>query len=971
MSRKAAIFRGTWKYTVYIATVLVLSAAFFLSSFVYAQNEPEISARSYLSDDRAIVKAWNAYDSADVRVNVYWDTPALLTAGETFTIPVDIPSGGEYIFLLEYAPAEQNIFENTARITVGEQSRVCALPFLWADDKSALRKDRYGNEIVPDQYQISVGSSAFLEDYELFSREPIRFYLNAGIHALTITPQNQSFLLYGVTALIPAEDVSYNIYRAAFNGAADFDGVITIEGEAYRAKSDSYIRGRNVPNMGVVPNDPIYKLVNAIDDKSNKSIGQKILYEADVPIDGIYYLSVKYSQPLKAGGMSYRTVEIDGAVPFDEARNVGFTHTGIDKYENFTLGGDTPFDIGIYLTKGIHTIAFKTTSAPLDSVYAELKAVISEINDASIRLKKLKGSNSDDTAKIDVNRTWDILQYMPDILTLIDDWSVRVEAAYNALAELSGGKPSFASDLMLAAQNLKRLASEPREIPNRMSLLSDDEGSAAQLASLVLTQLQEQNLSIDRIYLHGQSAKLPSAKASPWRAISAGFARFFHSFSAVMNETSDIKNSGGALTVWINKPAQYVEALRELTAQAFTEKTGIDVVYSIMPDEAKITLANSTGSNPDLALGLSYYRPAEFAMRGMAKNLLEYDDFLDWYGAEYNINSLAAMAYEDGVFGASETQDFYVLFYRKDILDMLGLKVPDTWDDVKQMMPTLHRSAMNFNHPIANSLSYKSFAATSPFIFQNGGDYYSADGLSSNFNDAATLKGLREMMDLYLVYGLAQNIPNFFNSFRTGAVPIGVSTFDTYLKLQVSAPELVGLWDIAPPPGTVQPDGSVSRWTSADMTSAMIFSNTDMSDEAYSFLRWWLSSGTQINYANSLQMKYGPDYVWNTANHAAFAQMTYPDAHKKIILEQWDWQKEVFRHPASYVLEREVSNAWIDIVTNGAAFRPRIDNASLSSNREMRRKLTEFGYIGKQGEKVKDYNVRLIDELILTQSLKE
>ena len=118
-----------------------------------------------------------------------------------------------------------------------------------------------------------------------------------------------------------------------------------------------------------------------------------------------------------------------------------------------------------------------------------------------------------------------------------------------------------------------------------------------------------------------------------------------------------------------------------------------------MPDEKKITLANSTGSNPDLALGLSYYRPAEFAMRGMAVDLLEFDDFLDWYGAEYNLRALAPMAYEDGVYGASETQEFYVLFYRKDILDSLGLTVPDTWEDVKAMMPVLHRNAMNFNLP--------------------------------------------------------------------------------------------------------------------------------------------------------------------------------------------------------------------------------------------------------------------------------
>jgi hypothetical protein len=118
-------------------------------------------------------------------------------------------------------------------------------------------------------------------------------------------------------------------------------------------------------------------------------------------------------------------------------------------------------------------------------------------------------------------------------------------------------------------------------------------------------------------------------------------------------------------------------------------------------------------------------------------------------------------------------------------------------------------------------------------------------------------------------------------------------------------------------------------------------------------------------------MKYGPDYIWNTANHVAMKQMSYPPNHKEIILEQWKWQKEALRHPASYILEREVSNAWIDIVTKGESFQPRIDEATLASNREMKRKLTEFGYYDEEGNKLKEYNVHLIDELMKKLEKKE
>lgn len=890
-------------------------------------------------------------------------------AYEQCSITFDIPVAGEYQIAFEYKWVSRNLFENLVNVSVNNHSIVSSFPFLWVDEISELNTDRYGNEIVSEQYQLDESSITYLEDYEHFYRTPIVFSLTEGDNIITLAPQNQDMIFVKMYLLSPEEDITYEEYKDIYKDAVEFEDIITVEGENYRAKSDSFIRGRNSSNTGVVPNDPYIKLINITDDKSNKAMGQKVIYEVEAPMDGIYYLSFKYNVPLKTGGLAFRTIEVDGKVPFKEAIDVGFKNTGINKYQNFTFGDEKP--MGIYLSKGIHTIALKVTAGKIDHLYRELMEIVQELNDTGILIKKIKGSNSDDTAKIDTNRTWDILQYMPDILTKLQVWEERITNVYNELEEIGGMKPSYASDLMLAAQNLERIALEPREIPNRISLLSDDASSAAQLISLTLTKIYEQNLSLDRFYLHGIDYYLPSPKASAIKGFVTSIKQFIYSFSPIMNEDVDISNSEGKLTVWINKPSQYVEGLRELTAKDFTMETGIDVVFSIMPDEKKITLANSTKTNPDMALGLSYYRPAEFAMRGMAKNLLEYDDFLDWYSEEYNLQSLTPMAYEDGVYGASETQDFYVLFYRTDILEMLGLEIPDTWDDVKKMMPTLHRNAMNFNLTLANNVGYKPFESTSSFIYQNGGDYYSKDGFTSNFNDPKTLKGLREMVDLFQVYGMAQNIPNFFNAFRSGTTPIGISNFATYIQLQVGAPELTGRWDIALIPGTAQEDGSTLRYYSTDMTSAMIFSNTEMEREAYQFLKWWLSSDTQTKYSGDMQMKYGPDYIWNTANHVAMGNMSYPQKHKDIILEQWIWQKEVPRHPASYILEREVSNAWIDIVTKGSSFQPRIDEATLASNREMKRKLTEFGYYDEEGNKLKEYNVNLVDDLIEQLNKKE
>ena len=41
-----------------------------------------------------------------------------------------------------------------------------------------------------------------------------------------------------------------------------------------------------------------------------------------------------------------------------------------------------------------------------------------------------------------------------------------------------------------------------------------------------------------------------------------------------------------------------------------------------------------------------------------------------------------------------------------------------------------------------------------------------------------------------------------------------------------------------------------------------------------------------------------------------------------------------------------------------------MDEATLASNREIDRKLTEFDYLDSDGNKLREYNVHLIDDLI-------
>ena len=244
-----------------------------------------------------------------------------------------------------------------------------------------------------------------------------------------------------------------------------------------------------------------------------------------------------------------------------------------------------------------------------------------------------------------------------------------------------------------------------------------------------------------------------------------------------------------------------------------------------------------------------------------------------------------------------------------------------------------------------------------PFLYQNNAAFYAENGMSTEITSDAAMKAFKEMTNIYKIYGADKAVPSFYNSFRYGDIPLGIDGFSMYLTLELAAPELAGLWDIALCPGTRQEDGSILRYQTADSTACMIMKSTKKSDEAYDFMKWWLSSSTQTSFANNLQNILGSEYRWNTANLKSMETMPYSENARRVILEQWKAQKENVSHPANYMVEREVSNVWNDVVVNGYGLVESLDNAAILSNREILRKMKEFGFVDNNGNIISDYTV--------------
>ena len=210
------------------------------------------------------------------------------------------------------------------------------------------------------------------------------------------------------------------------------------------------------------------------------------------------------------------------------------------------------------------------------------------------------------------------------------------------------------------------------------------------------------------------------------------------------------------------------------------------------------------------------------------------------------------------------------------------------------------------------------------------------------------------MTDLYREYSLPYQVSNFFNEFRYGNMPMGIADYGTYLQLLNAAPEIRGLWGISVVPG-VERDGEVYRYMSGGQQASMMFKDSNKKEDAWKFMKWWASADTQLKYSSKMINTYGRRYLWNTANNVAFEKLSWDEQDKEVILEQWSWLREVAKIPGSYIIEREISNIWNSVVFNDENLRSTVSDSIIKQNKEIGRKMQEFGYMDEQGNPIKSY----------------
>lgn len=899
---------------------------------VSSQNEEYlVNPRNEMSTG-SVVEAKDSFD--------YGQDVLMLETGDTLEFNVEVKKSGLYAVAVNYYCLSEKAVDHTISLKINDkylfsEARELVLEQYYECEEYPFRKEASGDEITPDTYIRKGWEKQILKSINQSQTDALLFYFEQGSNKVRITMEKSSILLGEISITSPKEVVDYESYLKQYPEAKSEGMIIEQEAERISYKNTTESRPIATRDVETVPYTRNTKLMSVIGGETWKSNGQTLFYQIEVKKTGWYYIGLKCKQNDKDNTTVYRTITLDGELPYREAAQIPIRRDS--KWEIETLTQDEE-PLKFYLEEGTHVIGIEVDSSMMNGISSTIQEKIDEISSLSVEIKKIIGNNEDEF------RDYDILTYLPELVDDMEAIASDLDVLLEEMILWNQGykKNANISNMQIAINQLRKLAKEPDEIPNNIAMFSEGSGSVSQLLGNVLDSIKEAPLELDAIYLYEEGAELPEYKTNIFEKFVEEFLFFIDDLLQGSQKETEEGNVTEEITVWVNRANTYVNQMQTMADTMFTPETGIKVNFELMKDEGKLILANTTDTQPDVALGLSAYLPYDLAIRGAVTDLRQFDDFNE-LAQEFNSGAFLTHTYNDGIYAMPETQDFYVLFYRKDLIEAMNIQIPDTWEDVLEVLPQLQRFGMNFYVPLASSVSFKTSAMTTPYILQYGGDIYEEDGMSVAVNNAEGLEAMKFMTNLFVIYGMPTEVADFYQSFRSGIIPMGVSNFSTYLRLESAAAELAGKWDIALMPGVKNEEGEVERWSTGAGTAGVIFEKSEKKGASWEFLKWWMSAETQAEFGTQMQLLFGETYMWNTANMEAFVEMPLDEQDKDVIMEQWKWLHEYIKTPAGYMVERELSNVWNKIVFDGENARSALDDAAITMNQEIERKMEEFG----------------------------
>ena len=784
-------------------------------------------------------------------------------------------------------------------------------------------KNRNGNEIKPEVKEVFVWNDKDIIDSSGYKTEPFVFNFPAGDHTVTFKGSRGKIAINEITF---APIIQLESYRDYCNEISKYSvakgGNIEIEAEHLKYKNSvTILPGTDRSSASTSPQSASALLLNVMGGDNWKSIGNSATWEFEVKSSGIYEISTRFLQNTKDGIFTCRKLYIDGEVPFREAASIRFDYDS--DWQTEKLGKDGKA-FKFYLEKGMHTLTLEATAGEVADIIKTVSGSITELNKINRRIKLITGN------KVDVNRDYNFKNLIPEEIKQMGKIKTDLQNSVDFINRQAGANGSFVAVLQKVIFQLDKMASNPRLIPKYLERFQQNLGAMGEW----LLSATEQPLKLDKIYIQPQGNDTPQSGASFFKGLGFGIQNFLLSFvtdySNIGAESNDEDRE--ELTVWVQTGRDQGQVIRELVDSSFAKEKNANVKIQVV--SSGLLQSVLAGISPDVVTNCAETLPLEYALRNAVQDLTEFSDYNEVF-SRFSEAAIKPAKFRGHVYGMPQTYSYLMMFYRTDIFNEFGYTVPRTWDDLKAMIPSLQRNGMEIGLP-------HTLDVYTTFLYQNDGKLYKGDGVATNLSDYTSIISFANMTEFFTLYNCPVTY-NFANRFRSGEMPIALAPYSEYNQLTAFAPEIKGMWKMVPIPGTPKEDGSVNNVSVGNSTFAVIMRSSKHKETGWEFLKWFMSTDVQSNYAIRMESILGTCAKVDSANIEALGKMTWSSSEYKQLFAQMENVDNVPQVPGSYYLSRIVTFAFNRVYNNDENPKEVLRDYIKELNDELTRKRAEFG----------------------------
>ena len=872
-----------------------------------------------------------------------------------------------------------------------------------------FQRDNNGNEMKPAKTLSPEWVTVKVQDSSGYNNGALRFAFTKGSHVLTLSTIREPVAIKSVR-LVPDDDIpAYSDYIASYTaqGVKDYSGSETfkIQAEYPTNTSDKTIYQLNDRTSAITePQDAALQRLNSIGGDKWTYVGQWVEYDVVVPEDGFYNIVLRYKQSMMEGMYVSRKIYINGEVPFAEALNCRFNYKDSWQvgglYDGLTVKEGESFKF--YLKKGVNNIKFEVVLGDMSSILSRVETILTSSNAYYRKILMLTGPDPDEY------RDYGFEKIMPDVLKGLKKAAADLYQISADLTAITGVTGSNNGTLERVALVFERMGKQPDKIAATLDTMKD---YLAALGSW-LTSNQSQPLTLDYMVVQPVDAELPDAEAGFFKNLGSEFSKFIASFFSDYNSISSTTEideetlkatENAAIEVWTASSRDQAQIIKRLVDDDFMEKYNIPVTVKLVIGGTLLP-ATLAGTGPDVAMNIDQTTPVNYAIRSAVLSLnseehgYNFNDFsrfrdnpaysgildkvstFDEVFARFAPSAKTPVTLYGETYALPVTMSFPMMFYRKDIFVEMGLEVPNNWDEFRDVSSALQARNLNVGFPTGTGGSmilmyqvgeplydmgnYDDYLTRYPDLFgydeatgkytknvyydDEGNVIPKTDGMTINLDSNASLAAFKQVCQYFTSYDFPVSYA-LADRFRDGTMPLAVADYaGTYNTLIVFAPEIAGLWEFTPLPGTVLEDGKTIDNTTVASISTMMMMRSVSDDNAFSawiFMQWWTSAEIQSSFANEMEALLGPSAKQATANLEALATMSWSKDEMDNLAAQFNAVECTPEFPGSYIIGRYTSFAFLDVYNDHANPVTEMQSYIVNINSELSRKRKEFGLL--------------------------